>query len=221
MSGRCEACEVSGDLAHASPAYRRALVIVIALNLGMGVTEMAGGLLGASQALKADAIDFLGDGSITLLGLLALARGPRWRARAALAQGVFLAVLGVGVIGAVVYRALVPEQPEAGLMSGMGALALATNVAAALVLVRHRHGDASVRAVWLFSCNDALGNVAVIAAGGLVLWTGTVWPDLLAAVGIAGLFLGSAVSILRDARAELRALGGAAQYPRVAAESTR
>lgn len=66
MSGRCGACEVSGDLAHASPAYRRALVIVIALNLGMGVAEMAGGLLGASQALKADALDFLGDGSITL-----------------------------------------------------------------------------------------------------------------------------------------------------------
>ncbi len=202
-SERCDKCHIAIDLAHASRGYRRALVVVIALNLAMGAVEMVGGVLGVSQALKADALDFLGDGLITLLGFLALRWGARWRAKAALAQGTFLAILGVGVIGAALYRAFVQRMPDTGTMGVLGAAALVTNVAAALVLIRHREGDANVRAVWLFSRNDALGNVAVIIAAGLVKWTGTVWPDLVAAVGIAGLFISSALEILRDARGEL------------------
>jgi Co/Zn/Cd efflux system component len=66
--------------------------------------------------------------------------------------------------------------------------------------------DANVRAVWLFSRNDALANVAVIVAAGLVAWTGKAWPDLAVAAVIAALFLHSAFEILRSARAELREL---------------
>lgn len=200
----CEKCGVIMNLAHASRGYRRALVIVIALNLVMGAVEMVGGVLGVSQALKADALDFLGDGLITLLGLLALRWSSRWRAKAALLQGAFLAILGLGVIGAALFRVFVQRMPDTATMGVLGLAALVTNVAAALVLIPHREGDANVRAVWLFSRNDALGNVAVIIAAGLVMWTGTVWPDLLAAVGIAGLFISSALEILRDARGELR-----------------
>lgn len=61
-----------------------------------------------------------------------------------------------------------------------------------------------MRAVWLFSRNDAIGNAAVVVAAGLVTWTGTVWPDLVVALVIAGLFLHSSWSIIRDARADLR-----------------
>jgi cation diffusion facilitator family transporter len=186
------------------PGYRRALIIVIALNLGMGVAEMVGGLLGASQALKADALDFLGDGSITLLGFLALSWRPAWRARAALLQGAFLGALGTGVVAAALIRTVVQKMPATEVMGGVGVVALAVNVAAALVLVRHRADDANTRAVWLFSRNDALGNVAVIAAGGLVYWTGSPWPDLVAAFSIAALFLGSSWTILREATRELR-----------------
>lgn len=75
---------------------------------------------------------------------------------------------------------------------------------AALVLLPHRFGDANMRAVWLFSRNDALGNLAVVIAAMLVAWTGTAWPDLVVAFVIAGLFLHSAWSIITDARNELR-----------------
>ena len=78
------------------------------------------------------------------------------------------------------------------------------NVAAAAVLIPHRTGDANVRAGWLFSRNDAVGNLAVVVAAGLVAWTGTPWPDLVVAVVIAGLFLHSAWAIIRDARRDLR-----------------
>ncbi|MEK0083494.1 cation transporter [Benzoatithermus flavus] len=192
------------DLAHVTPAYRRALWVVVLLNVGYGLFEMAGGFIAGSQALKADALDFLGDGLITFLGLLAIGWNLAWRARSALLQGVFLGALGISVLATTAYRMLVLNQPEAELMGLLGLVALAVNVAAALVLVPHRQGDANVRAVWLFSRNDALGNVAVVIAAALVAWTGTPWPDLVVAVVIAGLFLQSAWMILQDARADLR-----------------
>lgn len=190
--------------AHRSPGYRRALWIVIALNLGYGVVEMIGGFVAGSQALKADALDFLGDGAITLLGLLAIGWSVLWRARAALLQGLFLGTLGLGVVATTVRRVFDGAAVEAGLMGALGIMALAANLAAAAVLLPHRSGDANVRAVWLFSRNDAIGNGLVVAAAGLVAVTGTAWPDLVVALLIAGLFLQSSWVIVRDARRELR-----------------
>lgn len=192
------------DLSHITPAYKRALWIVVALNVGYGVIEMFGGFLSGSQALKADALDFVGDGLITFLGLLAIGWTLLWRARSALIQGLFLGALGLGVLGTTAYRVLVQHQPEAELMGLFGIVALVVNVAAALVLIPHRTGDANVRAVWLFSRNDAIGNAAVVVAAGLVAWTASPWPDLVVAVVIAGLFLQSSWSIIRDARSDLR-----------------
>ena len=205
-------CECTGDTNRAQndPGYRRALWLVVALNLGFGVLEVGGGLLADSQALLADSLDFLGDGTITLVGLLALAWAATARAKVAFAQGLFLLALGIGVIGVAIWRAMTATAPEAELMGGIGLVALAVNVTAALILSRYREGDANVRAVWLFSRNDALANVAVIVAAGLVAWTGKAWPDLAVAAVIPALFIHSALNILRSARTELKELRHAA-----------
>jgi Co/Zn/Cd efflux system component len=94
-------------------------------------------------------------------------------------------------------------------MGGIAIVALLVNVASALVLSRFREGDANVRAVWLFSRNDALANIAVIVAAGLVAWTNSAWPDLTVAAVIAAIFLHSAYEILRSARVELHELAQA------------
>lgn len=180
-------------------AYKRALWTVIALNVGYGLIEMIGGFMAGSQALKADALDFLGDGLITFLGVLAIGWSLLWRARSALLQGLFLGTLGLGVIGNTIWRIFSQHPIEAGLMGAFALVALAVNVAAALVLIPHRAGDANVRAVWLFSRNDAIGNAAVVLAAGLVAWTSTSWPDLVVAFAIAVLFLHSSWVIVRDA----------------------
>lgn len=204
MSDDC-GCTGDPNRMKSDPAYRRALWIVVILNIGFGLCELAGGFLAGSQALKADSLDFLGDGSISFMGLLALGWQPSSRARVALVQGLFLAALGIGVLGTAVWRAFNAVAPEAGLMGGIGTAALAVNVTAALVLARFRKGgDANARAIWLFSRNDALANIAVIAAAGLVTWTGSAWPDLGVAAAIALLFLHSASAIIGDARSELR-----------------
>lgn len=185
-------------------SYKRALWIVVLLNAGFGLVEMVGGLIAGSQALKADALDFLGDGLITFLGLIAFGWRPVWRARLALMQGLFLGGLAISVIGTTIYRAMNQQPPEVTIMGGLGLFALAVNVAAAVVLIPHRSGDVNARAIWLFSRNDAIGNAAVILAAGLVLWTRSAWPDLIVAFLIASLFLSSAWAIVRDALRELQ-----------------
>ena len=192
------------DLSHITPSYRRALWIVVLLNVGYGLAEMIGGFLADSQALKADALDFLGDGSITFLGLLAIAWSLKWRARSALIQGIFLGAMGIAVLANTIYRTQVLHTPQAELMGIFGFVALLINIIAAIVLIPHRKGDSNVRAVWLFSRNDALGNILVVIAAGFVFWTDTAWPDLVAAGVIAVLFLQSSWLIIKDARNDLK-----------------
>jgi Co/Zn/Cd efflux system component len=188
---------------HLLPSYRRALWIVVALNLGYGIIEAVGGFLAGSQALKADALDFVGDGLITILGLVAIRRSPAWRARTAMLQGGFLAILGLGVLSNAVYRAFVHEMPSSETMGVLATFGLIVNLLSAAVLVPHRSGDANVRAVWLFSRNDAVGNLLVLVAAGLVAVTGTPWPDVLVGAAVAALFLQSSLVIMRSAKRDL------------------
>lgn len=204
---RVERMGTGADRGHLPAGYRRALWTVVLLNAGFGAVEMVGGFVSGSQALKADALDFLGDGLITFLGLLATGWSPGWRARAALVQGLFLAAMALGVVVSTACRVLVRQPPEAELMGVLGLVALAVNVTSAVVLIPHRTGDANARAVWLFSRNDAIGNVAVVGAAGLVAWTRSAWPDLVVAGAVALLFLQSSWVIVRDARSDLRESG--------------
>jgi Co/Zn/Cd efflux system component/copper chaperone CopZ len=191
------------DLSQVTPAYKRALWVVVLLNIGYGLVEIVGSFLASSQALQADSLDFLGDGLISFLGLVAVGWGLAARAKAALLQGIFLGVLGFGVLISTIYRVFVMHQPESLLMGGFAIVALIVNVLAVIVLIPHRRGDANIRAVWLFSRNDAIGNLAVVLAAALVWLTETPWPDLIIALIIAALFLQSSFAIVRDARQDL------------------
>ena len=192
----------------ASPRYRRILWIVIALNALMFGIEVVAGTLAGSMALQADAMDFAADAATYGLTLYMIGKPDRWRAGAALIKGASLALMGAYVLGATLWRVFVTGTPEPIVMGAVGFAALAVNVTAALLLFRFRGGDANVRSVWLCSRNDAIGNVAVMLAALGVLGTGTAWPDLAVAAILAGLFLYSAVSILRQSLGELRRANG-------------
>lgn len=127
----------------------------------------------------------------------------------ALVKGLSLLAMGLWVFGSTLWLVFGPGLPRAEVMGVVGALALAANLASVLILMRYREGDANVRSVWLCSRNDAVGNVAVMAAALAVGLTATPWPDLLVAGLMSGLFLTSATRILRRAWAEMR--GGPAQ----------
>ncbi|HWH73178.1 MAG TPA: cation transporter, partial [Methylibium sp.] len=63
---------------------------------------------------------------------------------------------------------------------------------------------ANMRSVWLCSRNDAIGNLAVMAAALGVFGTGSAWPDLAVAAIMGSLALAAAVSVVRQAATELR-----------------
>lgn len=188
----------------AQRAYKRILWAVIAINAVMFVVEMAAGVAANSMALKADALDFLGDTLTYAITLMVIGRALHWRATAALLKGVSLAAMGLWVLGSTLYQVLALGVPDDMVMGVVGVVAFAANVASALLLLRFRDGDANVRSVWLCSRNDAIGNLAVVVAAAGVFATGTGWPDLVVAAIMASLFLHSATKIIRQAIGELR-----------------
>lgn len=168
----------------------------------MFIVETSSGFYAASMALRADALDFLGDTLTYGITLLVIGQPLRYRAAAALFKGVSLALMGLWVFAATLYQALILQQPNALVMGSVGLLALAANLTSVLLLLRWRDGDANVRSVWLCSRNDAIANVAVIVAAAGVFSAKSAVPDLIVAGIIAGLFLYSSVKIIAQARRE-------------------
>jgi len=187
-----------------SEDYKRRLWIVIVLNATMFLVEMTAGHLAKSQALQADALDFLSDSLTYGISLAVIGASIQARTNAAIFKGLSLALIGVWVLGSTLYRVFFAEIPEAEIMGAIGFLALMTNLASVLILVRYKDGDANVRSVWLCSRNDAIGNLAVMIAALSVWGTASRWPDLIVAAIMSGLFLSSAFQITRQALLERR-----------------
>lgn len=195
------------------PRYKRILWLVIGINAAMFLTETVAGQLAGSQALKADALDFLADTVTYGLSLAVIGASLRTRATAALLKGLSLSGMAVWVFGSTLYQTLILGVPSAEVMGVIGFLALVANVASVVLLVPYKDGDANVRSVWLCSRNDAIGNVVVMAAALGVWGTATAWPDLIVASLMAGIFLTSSVQILRQAWAEYRRGDGVRAAP--------
>jgi Co/Zn/Cd efflux system component len=195
------ACGTTATLS--DPRWRRALWIALGVNAGMFAVEMAAGAAADSRALQADALDFLGDAANYAISLLVAGMALAWRARAALAKGLTLIGLGGWVMITAILAALGGAAPEPELMGMIGALALAANTGVAIMLYRFRTGDANMRSVWICSRNDAIGNVAVMAAALGVFGTGTAWPDLIVAAILALLGISGGIQIVQEARREL------------------
>lgn len=222
MTDTCNdhACRCSGNprFDGIDPRYKRVLWIVIAINGLMFLVEMAAGQLAGSQALQADALDFLGDTLTYGISLAVIGSTLTVRATAALLKGLSLLAMGLFVFGSTAYQVLVLGVPNAEVMGAIGFLALAANVASVLLLLRYKDGDANVRSVWLCSRNDAIGNVAVMGAALAVGITASAWPDLIVAAAMAALFLNSAWQILRQAMNERRE---AAELARLQPQSSK
>ncbi len=193
--------------------YKTMLWIVIALNAAMFLIEILAGKLAGSQALQADALDFLGDAMTYGISLAVIGTSLRTRAKAALFKGASLAAMGLWVLGSTVYQTLILGLPRAEIMGVIGFLALAANMVSVLLLLRYKDGDANVRSVWLCSRNDTIGNIAVVLASLAVWFTASAWPDLIVALVMAALFLRSAQLILIQAWAEYRSDQGHASMP--------
>lgn len=202
MSDHC--CGHTKVFDGSDPSFLRVLWIIIALNGGMFLVEMFAGHHAESQSLLADALDFAADALTYGISLWAIGKAPAIRSRAALLKGYSLLIMAIAVLGSTFYRIVFHASPDAPVMGMVSILAFIANMLSVLLLYRWRNGDANIRSVWLCSRNDAIGNIAVMAAAIGVFGTGTAWPDLIVATIMASLFTRSAVQIIRHARDEMQ-----------------
>jgi cation diffusion facilitator family transporter len=180
------------------------LRLVLAANATMFVVELVAGLLAGSVALLADSLDMLGDALVYGFSLYVVARGPVWKARAAVAKAAVMGLFGAFVFGQLVYKLLYPQLPAFETMGLVGALALAVNGACFALLWRHRAEDINMRSVWLCSRNDLIANISVMVAAWAVWATTSPWPDIAVGALVCAVFFRSAFLVAREARTQLR-----------------
>ncbi|PCI86758.1 MAG: cation transporter [Hyphomicrobiales bacterium] len=201
MSAKC-GHDVTFD--GATPAYKRAIWMVIALNAGMFIVEILGGQIANSLSLFADAMDFLADAATYGISLLVIGMPLAIRAKTALAKGLSLTLMGIFVLSATIYNLFILDVPEYSTMGIIGLMALTANLLSVLILYRFKDGDSNIRSVWLCSRNDAIGNILVMLAAGAVYYTQSALPDLIVAGLMSSLFLSSSYKIITQALQELR-----------------
>lgn len=187
------------------PRYRRVLWTALLINAAMFVVEIVAGVAAGSLSLLADAIDFAGDALNYGVSLAVLTSALVWRARMALLKAASMVGFGLFVLLRALWSVWGGAVPDPATMGAVATLALVSNVAVAGMLYAFREGDANMRSVWLCSRNDAIGNLAVMAAALGVFGTGTAWPDLGVAALMAALALHGGWQVGRQAWGELRA----------------
>ncbi|HWW68073.1 MAG TPA: cation diffusion facilitator family transporter [Solirubrobacterales bacterium] len=189
---------------------RRRMWIALAINAALLAVEAIGGVLTGSLAVLADAGHLLSDvGSIALaLAAARLASRPaggrrtfgyqRSEVLAALVNGLLLVAVGVGVAGAAIGRLGDPPTIDGGGVLALGALGLAGNVAAMLVLARGQRQDINLEGVLRHSAADALGSLGVLVAGAVVLAGGSPIVDPIVGLLIAALVLASSWRLIKE-----------------------
>ena len=184
---------------------RRVVIIVAALNLAYFGVEFAVALAIGSVSLFADSVDFLEDASVNFLIAIALGWSATNRARIGMALAGILLIPGLATLWMAWEKFLVPLPPAPLPLSLAGAGALAINLSCAFMLLRFRsHSGSLTRAAFLSARNDALANVAIIAAGFVTAYTLSGWPDLIVGLGIAAMNADAAREVWNAAREEHR-----------------
>lgn len=185
------------------PRWRKALWIALIVNAGMFLVELGAGEIADSRSLQADALDFFGDSANYAISLGVVGLALTWRARASLVKGVTLAGLGAYVMIGALISTFLGASPEPRIMGAVGIAALIANVVVAAMLYRFRDGDSNMQSVWICSRNDAIANIAVVAAALGVFGTGSAWPDLIVAAIMAAIGVSGGIRIIRLAWGEL------------------
>lgn len=184
-------------------SFREAARAVAILNLAYFGIEFAVALRIGSVSLFADSIDFLEDTSVNFLILVALTWNKRARARVGMALAGILLVPSAATLWAAWQKFMLPLPPAPLPLSVTGLGALAINLACAFMLARFRHHSGSLsRAAFFSARNDALANIAIIAAGAVTALYPSGWPDLIVGLGIAALNMDAARMVYATAKAE-------------------
>lgn len=192
-----DATDVAAPAAPDAAQEARTLKILLAINAVMFVAELTVAWFAESTGLLADSLDMFADAGVYGLALYAVGRSAQAKVRTAHVAGWLQGALALGTLAEVVRRFVVGSHPESTLMIALAAVALVANAICLWLVSRHREGGAHMKASAIFSTNDVIANLGVIAAGVLVTLTGETYPDLVVGAIIAVVVLFGARRILR------------------------
>jgi Co/Zn/Cd efflux system component len=184
-------------------SFRRAVSLVAILNLAYFGVEFIVALNIGSVSLFADSIDFLEDTAINLLILVALGWNAHKRSHVGMLLAGFLLIPGIATLWMAWNKIGLPVPPDPISLSLTGAGALVVNVLCAFILVTFRHHKSSfTKAAYLSARNDAIANIAIIAAGITTAVMTSIWPDVIVGLGIFVMNLGAARVVFLTAKKE-------------------
>ena len=183
----------------------------IVLNSGLTALQLVIGFAFGSLALIGDALHNLGDvvGLVLGWGADRLSRRPaggrftygygRSTQMASLINGLLIFGAGAVVVAEAIERLFRPVPLVAGPVAWAAAAGIAINFGSAKLFGHDHHHDLNQRAAVLHLLTDAAVSVVVLVSALLVGLTGWVWLDALAAIGVGGAVIWSALGLLREA----------------------
>lgn len=188
---------------HALPSEGsdRNLWLATGINLLLTLAQIVAGVISGSLALIADAIHNLSDAVSLVLALAArrIARRPadagmtfgygRIEVVAALVNYTTLIMVSVWLASEGVMRLIAPQPVEGWIVVIVAGLALVMDAVTALLTFRLAKDSMNARAAFLHNLADALGSVAVIVAGTLILLYDWRLIDPLVTLGISAYIL--------------------------------
>jgi cobalt-zinc-cadmium efflux system protein len=187
----------------------RRLAVALGLNIALAGAQLTGGLVAHSMGLLSDAGHNITDVAGIGISLLAVrwALRPRSPSRsfgyhrgpilAALANAAVIAAVTAAIVVESVVRLLHPHPVHGGLVVTVAAAAFVVNAFAVLML-RPRDGDLNMRSAALHMAGDALGSLAVLIAGAvLVTHPSLQWADPAASLVVAVIIVVEAYRLLR------------------------
>ena len=196
--------------AHA-PSGDWRFVAAVGVNVLLTVVQVAGGVLSGSLSLIADALHNLSDAGALVIAWVArrIGRRPadslqtfgyrRAELVGALINATTLNVIGLYLLYEAAMRVTTPTPVAGWMVVIVAAVALAVDVATALLTYTMSRQSLNVRAAFIHNVTDALGSVAVIVAGFLIVRYQWYLADAIATFLIAGYALYHGVAMTREA----------------------
>ena len=174
---------------------------VLLINFAFFVIEMLFGALSGSMGLVADSLDMLADATVYGLSLFAVGAAAARKKSVARISGYFqLSLAAIGFVEVVRRFVGLEAVPDYRTMIVVSLLALAANAVCLVLLQRSKSREVHMQASMIFTSNDVVINLGVVAAGLLVLWLGSPIPDLVIGALVFVIVMRGALRILKLAR---------------------
>lgn len=198
-----DCCSKMIDVPSLANRQRKVLAWVFGINVATFIGMVAASVLSGSSALLSGTLDNLGDALTYALSMAVVGASTQAKARVAFLKGLLILAAALAVAAQIGWRLTDLEVPVASTMSVAATLNLVANSVCLWLLTPYRTGDVNMSSSWECSRNDVIEGFAVIGAAALVWLFDSVWPDIVVAVILLGIFLRSAARVLRSAWLEL------------------